>query len=148
MYKKILLATDGSKCSKVAAEHAIKIAEQNNAELIVLTVTETYPVEKLPVEDLTRKVIQLFKEESEKALQDVEEMIKERGSPIKFVLKNVEGKAADSILRVAEDENVDLIVVGVSGKHALERFVLGSVSEKVVRNARVPVLVVRSKKEK
>ncbi|BDH79101.1 MAG TPA: universal stress protein [Methanothermobacter sp.] len=146
MYKKILLATDGSKCSNIAAEHAIKIAEQNNAELIVLAVTETYSVEKLPVEDLTRKVIQLFKEESEKALEDVKDMIEEKGYPIKFTLKNVEGKAADSILQVAEDEDVDLIVVGVSGKHALERFVLGSVSEKVVRNARVPVLVVRSKR--
>jgi nucleotide-binding universal stress UspA family protein len=146
LYKKILLATDGSKCSNIAAEHAIKIAEQNNAELIVLAVTETYSVEKLPVEDLTRKVIQLFKEESEKALEDVKDMIEEKGYPIKFTLKNVEGKAADSILQVAEDEDVDLIVVGVSGKHALERFVLGSVSEKVVRNARVPVLVVRSKR--
>lgn len=146
MYKKILLATDGSKCSNIAAEHAIRIAEQNNAKLIVLTVTETYPLEKLPVEDLTRKVIQFFKEESEKALQDVKDMIEEKGSPINFTLKNVEGKAADSILQVAEDEDVDLIVVGFSGKHALERFVLGSVSEKVVRNARVPVLVVRSRR--
>lgn len=146
MYKKILLATDGSECSRIAAEHAIKIAEQNNAELIVLTVTETYPIERIPVEDLARKVIQLFKEESEKALQDVKNMIEEKGSPIKFTLKNVEGKAADSILKVAEDEDVDLIVVGVSGKHALERFVLGSVSEKIVKNARVPVLVARSKR--
>lgn len=142
------MATDGSKCSKIAAEHAIKIAEQNNADLIVLAVTETYSLEKLPVEDLTRKVIQLFKEESEKALQDVNDMIEEKGSPIKFTLKNVEGKAADAILQVAEDEDVDLIVVGFSGKHALERIVLGSVSEKIVRNARVPVLVVRSKKIK
>lgn len=145
MYRKILLATDGSECSSIAAEHAIRIAEQNDAELIVLTVTEIYPVAELPVEGLTRKVIQLFREESEKALKQVKDMIDEKGPGLKFTLKNVEGKAADSILKAAEDENADLIVVGFSGKHALERFIMGSVSERVVRNSKVPVLVVHRK---
>lgn len=105
MYRKILLATDGSECSNIAAEHAIRIAEQNDAELIVLTVTEIYPVAELPVEELTRKVIKLFREESERALKHVKERIEEKESGLKFTLKSVEGKAADSILKVAEDED-------------------------------------------
>jgi len=145
LYRKILLATDGSECSNIAAEHAIRIAEQNDAELIVLTVTEIYPVAELPVEELTRKVIKLFREESERALKHVKERIEEKESGLKFTLKSVEGKAADSILKVAEDEDADLIVVGFSGKHALERFIMGSVSERVVRNSKVPVLVVHRK---
>ncbi|MDI6702316.1 universal stress protein [Methanothermobacter wolfeii] len=145
MYRKILLATDGSECSNIAAEHAIRIAEQNDAELIVLTVTEIYPVAELPVEGLTRKVIKFFREESERALKHVKERIEEKGSGLKFTLKSVEGKAADSILKVAEDEDADLIVVGFSGKHALERFIMGSVSERVVRYSKVPVLVVHSR---
>jgi len=146
MYRKILLATDGSECSMQAARYAIKTAEQNQAELLALTVTETYPLENLPVEELTRKVTEFFRRESEEALQKVEDLAMSLNTPVKVRKIMVDGSPAETILKVAEEENVDLIVVGASGKHALERFILGSVSEKVVRHSRAPVLVVHSQK--
>ncbi|BAM70064.1 universal stress protein [Methanothermobacter sp. CaT2] len=148
MYRKILLATDGSECSMEAAEYAIETAAQNQAELLALTVTETYPLENLPVEELTRKVTELFRKESEEALQKVEDLAVSLDTPVKVHKMMVDGSPAETILKVADEENVDLIVVGASGKHALERFLLGSVSEKIVRHARVPVLVVHSQKLK
>ncbi|MGB9838145.1 universal stress protein [Methanothermobacter sp.] len=146
MYRKILLATDGSDCSMQAARYAIETAEQNKAELVALTVTETYSLDNLPVEELTRKVTELFRRESEEALQKVEDLAMSLESPVKVHRMMVDGSPAETILKVADEEDVDLIVVGASGKHALERFLLGSVSEKVVRHARVPVLVVHSQK--
>ena len=146
MYRKVLLATDGSECSMQAARYAIETAAQNQAELLALTVTETYPLENLPVEELTRKVTELFRRESEEALQKVEDLAVSLDTPVKVHKMMVDGSPAETILKVADEENVDLIVVGASGKHALERFLLGSVSEKVVRHARVPVLVVHSQR--
>ncbi|MFU2191594.1 universal stress protein, partial [Methanobacterium sp. MZD130B] len=53
-----------------------------------------------------------------------------------------EGSPADSILKTIENENIDLVVMGTSGKHGLDRFLLGSVTEKVVRSSTCPVLAV------
>ena len=53
-----------------------------------------------------------------------------------------EGSPAEVILQTVEEEDIDLVVMGASGKHAVERFILGSVAEKVVRHAKCPVLTV------
>lgn len=60
----------------------------------------------------------------------------------KITLKTLEGHPAERILQKVEEENIDLIVMGASGKHAIERFLLGSVTEKIVRYAKCPVLTV------
>ena len=148
MYKKILLPTDGSECAEEAAEHAVLIAGQNNAEIIVLNVLETYPIKELPIEDLTRRVTELFKEEGKKALETISKIIKEREvkeafkNEIKITLEQKEGSPADMILQTIENEDIDLVVMGASGKGRLERFVIGSVAEKVVRHTKIPVLTV------
>jgi nucleotide-binding universal stress UspA family protein len=74
----------------------------------------------------------------------VEEFKKEKGlnKDIKLIKEIKEGSPADIILKTVEDEGVDLIVMGTSGKHGLDRFLLGSVTEKVVRSANCPVLAV------
>jgi nucleotide-binding universal stress UspA family protein len=61
---------------------------------------------------------------------------------LKVTLKTEEGSPADAILKTIEKENIDLVVMGTSGKHGLDRFLLGSVTEKVVRSAKIPVLAV------
>ena len=57
----------------------------------------------------------------------------------------LKGDPAEKIVNFAEEHNVDMIIVGSLGKGGFERLVIGSVSEKVVRHAKVPVLVVRAK---
>lgn len=73
----------------------------------------------------------------------VEEAAKAAGVEVEFV--TLEGHPAEKILDFAEKNAVDMIVVGSLGRNNVERFLLGSVSEKVVRNAKVPVLVVHGK---
>ena len=66
-----------------------------------------------------------------------------KAAGISASIEIIEGYPADTIIRIAEKENMSRIVVGYMGASGLERFLLGSVADKVVRNSKVPVLVVR-----
>ena len=152
MYDKILLPTDGSKNSEKAIAHAVTIAEFEDAEIIVLNVVDSVYLTGLPEEDLITKSEMIMEEESRRVLERVESIIedleKEKGSSaknVKITSKTIEGNAADVILKVSESEDVDMIVIASSGKHMLDRFLLGSVTEKTVRHSTIPILVIPNK---
>jgi nucleotide-binding universal stress UspA family protein len=152
MYKKILLPTDGSENSKKANKHALWIADKSDADIIVLYVVEPHysriavlPISTLPTPDENfyeeirtegKQIIENFKQE----LEDIRCEGKCKNVNLKTQIK--EGKAYIEILKVVEEENIDLVVMGASGKHGLDRFVLGSVTERVVRATKNPVMVV------
>ncbi len=149
MYNKILLPTDGSKNSERAIAHALTIAEFEDAEIVVLNVVDSVYLTGLPEEDLITKSEMILEEESKKVTSRVESIIKEieeekgsEGKDIKITTKTIEGNAADVILKISESEDIDLIVIASSGKHMLDRFLLGSVTEKTVRHTKVPILVI------
>lgn len=147
MYQKILLPTDGSKFAENAAQHAIWIASKSGAEIIVLNVIETSSLVGLPAEDLIVRIKEMLKEEGRRSLERISDMVTEseeetKIKDIKVTLKTEEGSPADAILKTIDNENVDLVVMGTSGKHGLDRFLLGSVTEKVVRSSKCPVLAV------
>ncbi len=148
MYNKILLPTDGSKYAEKAAMHAIWIASKSGAEIIALNVVDTSSLVGLPAEDLTVRVTEILKQEATKSLDKIENLIdefkkeEEITDDIKLIKESKDGSPADIILKTVEDENIDLIVMGTSGKHGIDRFLLGSVTEKVVRSANCPVLAV------
>ncbi|MDD6286033.1 universal stress protein [Candidatus Methanosphaera massiliense] len=152
MYKKILLPTDGSKNSEKSIVHALHIADKDDSEIIILNVVDSVYLTGLPEEDLITKSELLLEEESKKVTKRFEDIIKqieeEEGidaTNIKITPKTLEGNAADIILKVSDKENVDIIVIASSGKHMLDRFLLGSVTEKTVRHSTVPVLVIPNK---
>lgn len=149
MYSKILLPTDGSKNSERAIAHALTIAEFEDAEIVVLNVVDSVYLTGLPEEDLITKSEMILEEESKRVTSRVEEIIKKleeekdsESKEIKVSTKTIEGNAADVILKVSENEDIDLIVIASSGKHMLDRFLLGSVTEKTVRHTKVPILVI------
>lgn len=145
MYKKILLPTDGSEFANKAAEHAIWIAKASGAEIIALNVIETSSLVGLPAEDLIVRIKEMLKEEGRLALEHIFEMANKKEpkeGELKVTLQTKEGSPADVILKTIEKEDIDLVVMGTSGKHGLDRFLLGSVTEKVVRSAKCPVLAV------
>ena len=152
MYKKILLPTDGSKNSEKAIEHALRIAELEDSEIIILNVVDSVYLTGLPEEDLITKSELILEEESQKIINHVksiiENMEEEKGFKIdhvKLTPRTEEVNAADVILKLSEKEDVDLIVIASSGKHMLDRFLLGSVTEKTVRHSTVPILVIPNK---
>lgn len=145
MYQKILLPTDGSEYAEKATKHAIWIAKHSGAELIALNVVDTSSLTGLPAEDLAFKVSEILKEEGHRSLESISNLIKEQEGlekNIKLTKESKNGNPADVILKTVQEENIDLIVMGTSGKHGLDRFLLGSVTEKVVRSAKIPVLAV------
>jgi len=148
MYEKILLPTDGSKNSERAIKHALNIAKNEQSEIVILNVVDSVYLTGLPEEDLIAQTEIILEEESEKILENVKKIIEdspemEHDESIKITPKTIsEGNAADIILKVSEEENIDLIIIASSGKHMRDRFLLGSVTEKVVRHSKIPVMVI------
>lgn len=143
-YKKILIATDGSENGAQAVKAGMEIAKLSQGKAYALYVIDNtcYPAEKWDPK-LKTAMEEQFKTFGLEMTATVEEAAKSAGVEVEFVIR--EGHPAEKILDFAEKQGVDMIVVGSLGKTDAERFLLGSVSEKVVRNAKVPVLVVRAK---
>jgi nucleotide-binding universal stress UspA family protein len=148
MYKKILLPTDGSKYSEKAGEHAIWIADKSISQIVVLNVVDTSYLKSIPQEDLGLSLEKQFKAEGNIAVQKFSEKLEV--SQCDGQCKNVQlitairtGNPADEILKTTEKENIDLVVMGASGKHGLNRLYPGSVTERVVRSSQCPVLVIK-----
>ena len=145
--KKMLIAYDGSEASKKAVDMAIKCSHKED-ELTLLTVIPAELVESsftkmlLPTIDLSSIVKSgSFKD---KAAESLSKIVKEIEYNVEKVNIAVEtGDPADEILLGAKKHEADLIVLGYKGFGKEGRFLLGSVTDKVVRHASVSVLVVR-----
>ena len=142
MYKKILLPTDGSDFAINASKHALFIASQTGAEVIAVSVVENGFVSALPLEENVLEIEELLKSDCESNLQQFKEIAEsEYDVDIKYVIE--EGSPAKAILEVAKREEVDLIVVGSSGKSGFDKFIMGSVADKIVNSAKCAVLVIK-----
>ena len=147
MYKKILLPIDSSEQSEKAAEYAIQTADVDGADIIVLNVIDTYYLKSIPQRDLREKLDEQFREEGKEAVEKFEKKLEDEqcaGKCKNINLINVikEGKPYDVILKTADELGVDHIIMGKSGKHGLEKFVVGSTTERVLKGAKVPVNVI------
>ena len=139
MYKKILVPTDGSEFAKKAQHHALFLANVTGAEIVAVSVTENNFVNGLPLDDEVYLLNQVLKERSEENLEEFDRL-NEDDLKITHVIK--EGSPAKCILEVAKEEDVDLIVMGSSGKSGFDRFIMGSVADKVVNSAKCAVLII------
>ena len=139
MYKKILVPTDGSEFAVKAQKHALFLAKVSGAEIIAVSVTENNFVNGLPLDDEVYQLNQILNERSEENLKEFDKL-NEDNIKVTHVVR--EGSPAKVILEVSKEENVDLIVMGSSGKSGFDRFIMGSVADKVVNSAKCAVLVV------
>ncbi|MDD3248254.1 MAG: universal stress protein [Methanosarcina sp.] len=137
-YRKILLATDGSENAKSAACSGLEIARSAGAEVYAVYVAGISCCSPIMPESYDWEI---GKEGSE-AVAEIEKMGKETGVTVNSVL--LQGNPAQEILDFAEKNDIDMIVLGTQGKAGIDRFLLGGVTEKVVRHAKAEVLVVRA----
>ncbi len=147
MHKKILLPINDSGPAERAGEYAISIAGLDDTDLIVLNVIDTYYLNSLPQSDLRETLDNEFREEGKEAVENYAKKIADEKCAgncknIKLISMIKDGKPEDVILKVADREKVDQIVMGKSSKDKLERFFVGSTAERVVRGAKIPVTVV------
>lgn len=138
MYDRILLPTDGSEGSDRALGQAIELATETGAELHVLFVVEN--VSYAPEMADERVTLQL-RGIGENAIESVRERAEAAGVDVETAIE--EGTPHRAILEYADESDVDLIVMGTHGRSGLDKYLLGSVTERVVRTADVPVLTVR-----
>ncbi|MFW6449088.1 MAG: universal stress protein [Halobacteriota archaeon] len=140
MYDNILIATDGSEIAKIAAEHGIELAKATGATVHALYVVETQAHYILTVglgdEDMAE-----YREYVDDLDEDVVEVASDTGIDGVGVVKS--GGVADEIVEYAEEHDVDLIVMGATGRSAVDKYLIGSTAEKVVRTAECPVMTIR-----
>ncbi len=143
MYKKILVPTDGSDFAKKAEHVALEMAKLMDSEIIAVSIIENSFVNGLPLDDEVYELNTILKEDSENNIKEFEHMDDEEDFNVKITSIIKEGSPAKEILKVAEEENVDLIVIGSSGKSRFDKFLMGSVADKVSKHAHCSVLVAR-----
>jgi len=144
LYKKILIATDGSEYTKNSIDYGIDLAKNTQARLHVIYVIDTAAFASIPMDAAWESMYELLKQEGDEATRYVAEKAEAEGLEVEKL--TVEGHPAEEIIKYAEKNSMNLIVMGTLGKSGLDRFLLGSVAEKVVRASKIPVLVVRGKK--
>jgi nucleotide-binding universal stress UspA family protein len=147
--KKILCPTDFSEPSFKGIEAASELAEHFSAELLLTSVvTPVYPI-GAPGIPASYKVGEYYEEMVEYATQSLEEIEKEKiPAGVKTQTFIDRGNAADEIVKRAENEKADVIVIATHGWTGWRRVVFGSVAERVVRFAECPVLTVPEPKER
>ena len=142
--KKILVPTDGSDYSFNALRYTSSFAKEYNVKVYIMTVIEIHH----SIYDVYADEITLDIQESKIASlvnQRLDETEKKAGElGIEDIVKIIRfGNPYHEIINIAKEENVDLIVIGTHGRSGIAHFLIGSVTEKVIRTAPCPVLVVR-----
>jgi nucleotide-binding universal stress UspA family protein len=149
MYKRIVVAIDGSKTSDTALGEAIKLAGDSSATLLLLHVCEEMPVmwqpdamNVVPIQDILKSISDagaalLEKHKSQVASQGI--LVETK------LVETVGGRTGSIISEEAQKWAADLLVVGTHGRKGFEHFLMGSVAEGVIRTASMPVLLVRAK---
>jgi len=142
LYRNIVIETDGSENSRKAISCGIEIAKISVATVYIIHVVDTLSV----VSDIWTAGKDLIHDmmirDGKKILSETKKTIEDSGVEVKDVLLN--GHPGEEIIKFAENNNMDLIVMGTLGATGLEKFLMGSVAEKVVRHSKVPVMVVRN----
>ena len=150
MYKKILVAVDGSHCSDLALDHAIGLAAICDAELQVVHVIDNgYLKYDMGYVDLTDLRAGLIKG-GEDLLAEAQEKAKARHVRCQTIMIDeivALGDIAHQIRQLVDDSAAELVVLGTHGRHGMSRLLLGSVAESLARQCPVPVLLVRATSE-
>lgn len=147
MYKRILVATDGSPLSKKAVNSAIALAALTEAELVALKVVPRYPVSyfegslPLPAKEIAR-VEQQWAESAQAMVDAVQKSALGKGVKVKAITVKSD-IVSDAIIAAAKKHKCDLIVMASHGRRGIKRILLGSETQQVLTHTQIPVLVLR-----
>ncbi len=141
MYERILVPTDGSTGTRRAIVHAAELAAAHESTIVGIYVVNTASYASFSMEATWEGIGEMLHAEGEEALGEVEEIAAEYGVSVETEI--LEGSPSREIVGYAEADGCDLIVMGTHGRGGIDRLLLGSVAERVVRSSSVPVLTVR-----
>ena len=147
MYKRILVATDGSKLSTKAVSSAIDLAAALGAELGALKVVPRYPQSyfegsiPLSADDVARGELQ-WADDGRKVVDEVKSTGEARGVKVKAILAKSD-LVSHALIAPAKKHKADLIVMASHGRKGVKRLLLGSETQQVLTHSEIPVLVLR-----
>jgi nucleotide-binding universal stress UspA family protein len=139
MYDDILVPTDGSAGMGRVTGQAGALAETHGADIHGLYVVDTTSWTGLPLESSFEGIGETLRDEGEAALERFEDAV--GTGPVRTAIR--EGSPAREIVDFAVERGCDVVVMGTHGRSGVDRLLLGSVAERVVRSSPVPVLTVR-----
>ncbi len=152
MFSKIVIGVDGSTGSHHAAVAAIEFAQKFDAELLVVSVlppvnasvasapTMPYAMGMEMMANM-EPVLEAAEHERSEAISEADNVFDKAG--VRYRNFSESGNVAEAIVRVADEQKADLIVVGSRGLTGFERFLFGSTSDSVTHNSHCPVLIIR-----
>jgi nucleotide-binding universal stress UspA family protein len=142
MYKRILVPLDGSDIAEAVLPQAQMLAECSGAEIVLLSVVVHPHYDYfIPEPALASAAYENVVNETKGYLERMAAQMSEHGLRVRTEL--CEGRVAESILDYADSTQADLIAMSTHGRSGIGRWLIGSVAEKVIRAAKVPVLLVR-----
>ena len=147
MYKRILVATDGSTLSKKAVSSAIDLAALSGAELVAVKITPRYPQSyfegSLPLSQTeVAKIEKTWSDNAQKLLDTVVKSAKAKGVSAKGVVVKSD-IVSDALIAASKKYKADLIVMASHGRRGIKRLLLGSETQQVLTHSSIPVLVLR-----
>ena len=143
MFKKILYPTDFSEVSKKAINYIKQLKEAGTQEVVVLHVLNENGIEAMAfyASSSFDELLQRVENGAADEMKEIESALKKSGLKVKLRIEI--GIPLTDILKVEEEEGVSAIVIGSHGKSNVKEMLLGSVSEKVIRKCKNPVLVIK-----
>ncbi|OEU41766.1 universal stress protein [Methanosarcina sp. Ant1] len=156
-FKKIMIATDGSECSRLAVDKGIELARLSGGTVYAVCVVSMAYLASITGdyyssmgmnpywESQWEPMHEALKKQGLQAVDSVKSLGEMKGINVESVL--LEGNPSQEFIRYAEEENMDIVIMGTVGKTGLDRLLLGSVAGNLVRHSKVPVMVVREKCE-
>lgn len=141
MYRKILVPLDGSELAEAALPHAEAIARSEGAEIILLRIPMMPATEFFAREPSL--AMKIHEEEQAEAVKYINKKMEEiKKDHIKVSVVTQDGAVPDTILAVAEETHADMIAMSTHGRTGVQRWLLGSVADRVVHHAHIPVMLI------
>lgn len=144
MYKRILVPLDGSKLSEAVLPHVEEIAKGLNCEIVLLHVVPLpVPVFDTPASPFDHNLLRDQENEAKRYLKEMCAKLELEEARVTYLVR--EGDVTQVILETAQDQQADLIAMSTHGRSGAMRWLLGSVTDRIVRNSPIPVLAIRPK---
>lgn len=139
MLSKLLIPVDGSTCAEDAARYGLRLAHRVGASVVLANVAYVQRIHGMQDLDSEREP---YLARGRQLLEDYERRAQKYGVPVTTRLVQ-DAKIGDAIVKIAQEDGCDVILMGTHGREGLGRFLLGSVAERVTRASSVPVMLVR-----
>ncbi|HEX2996032.1 MAG TPA: universal stress protein [Anaerolineales bacterium] len=141
-YKKILVCLDGSPLAEAAIPHAQILASDDEAEIVLLRVSVD-PAAEFSFSDpsIANNFIQDMEAETLSYMQSARSTLQKAGCRTSFLIR--QGAVAETILQTASEIKADVMVMSTHGRSGIQRWLLGSVADRIVTHSNIPVMLIR-----